>query len=711
MTEASIYTGPWVDWSRGTVIGSTITLSARSSSVLTAFLALFVTIVGSCLWKILSFLIHQCSASTDAQDGIYHQHQLVFRNTGSPFEATKSFAEIAWYWRKSGRRPWARSLPLTLFALVFLLAFGAASILTSLVTRAAAAQRLIVSDDCGYWSFDPSATLEQRTLAMQYKDLNDTLVAAEYARQCYDQDTSLNNKLRCGMYSARSITWTSEDAVCPFDPSICAVPQALKMDTGLIDSHVDLGVNAPHSDRVGFRKVTTCSPLSVKDNFVSVITSTGNDGLGVEGDRIRKYHYGAYIGAAVDTNTTYLYNQHAFIDGFGYELNTLQVPLDAAAFLAIPELNPPDADLTIIFLASNAIKYNYPTSDPFFSANFYVDLGSYNGINLSYFSADEYVSVIACTDQYQYCNGNDRARCTPLTGYQQAWAAIDATKLNLNEVQYTVASRIALSSRSLSTFHSISGRGASALRAQETIYDRVQQVVLPDDQWQIELANWFAISLAKLQQAIVEYAAPSVKAEDMPVGAYLQEPLDTASKAMCYSQKVAFTGSTVSFSVLGVVIILAVGGVMILLHLVMEPLVGWIQRLFQWGEFRRARWVMDDKFQVQRMGFEEARMGGEWTNLDGGVPVTKRGDVLFGGLHGMDLKTPRLGKQWAEKTGLDSEIVTPSDFADESASSIQSTTLSQQQSPFQYQYQLYRKPTYQALPRQESSLTTERHDV
>lgn len=316
---ASIYTGAWIDWSRGVIIGSTITLSARHASVLTAFLALFVTIVGSCLWRILSFIIHQFSASPDAKDGLHHQHQLVFRNTGSPFEATKSFTDIAWHWRRRGQRAWARSLPLALLALVFLLALSAASILTSFVTRAAGAQRLIVSDNCGYWAYDPSATLEQRTLAMQNKDLNDTLIAAEYARQCYDQDLGLN-KLRCSTYTKPSIGWSSSDTDCPFDQSICTVPHAFKMDSGLIDSHVDLGINAPSSGRVGFRKVTICSPLSVQGDFVSVVTSTGDDGLGVEGDRIRQYHYGTFAGVGTDMNTTYYYNQHAFIDGFGYEL-------------------------------------------------------------------------------------------------------------------------------------------------------------------------------------------------------------------------------------------------------------------------------------------------------------------------------------------------------------------------------------------------------
>ncbi len=114
---ASIYKGAWIDWSRGVVTGSTITLSARSDSALTAFLAFFVTIVGTCLWRIFSFIIHQCSATADARDGLHHQHQLIFRNTGSPFEASKLLGQTAWYWRKNGRTAWIRSLPPSLFAL------------------------------------------------------------------------------------------------------------------------------------------------------------------------------------------------------------------------------------------------------------------------------------------------------------------------------------------------------------------------------------------------------------------------------------------------------------------------------------------------------------------------------------------------------------------------------------------------------------------
>lgn len=321
LAGAEIFTGTWVDWSRGAVLGSTITLSSRWASVLTAFLALFVTVVGSCLWRILSFTIHQFSSTPEAKDGLHHQHQLIFRNTSSPAEATKSFAETAWHWRRAGRKPWSRSLPLALLALLFMIVFSAASILTGLVTRAAGSQRLIKSDSCGFWALDASADVNDRTIAMQNKDLNDTILAASYARQCYGQATGLNN-LRCSIFTKPAINYTTAEVDCPFaDPSICSAPKAFRLDSGIIDSHHDLGINTRTSGRVGFRHVTTCSPLKVTAEYVSVVNSTGLDGLGVAGDRIREYQYGTYPAAGLGSNVTYMYNQHAFIDGFGYELS------------------------------------------------------------------------------------------------------------------------------------------------------------------------------------------------------------------------------------------------------------------------------------------------------------------------------------------------------------------------------------------------------
>lgn len=330
-----------------------------------------------------------------------------------------------------------------------------------------------------------------------------------------------------------------------------------------------------------------------------------------------------------------------------------QAPLDAAQWTSIPELEQTSADLTLIFLASNSIKYTYPTNDPFFSANFRVDLGTFSGVDLSYYSADEHVNVMACQDQYQYCSVNlAENQCTPLTGYQQAYTytAVNETSsssLKFNALQSAVASRIILTSRTLSMYHSIGGRGASALLASETVQDQNQLSELPPTQWQREISAWYAVSLAKLQRSAVEYAASSTAKDAFPPGAYLEEPFDAATKAMCYSQKMGITGDTLSFSVLGLVIVFAVGVVIIVVFFLLQPIVSWLQSKGMRGgpgAFRRIRWILDDKLQVQRMMFEEAGMGGKWTNLDGNVPVTEARDVIFGGLEGVDFKEPRLGR-------------------------------------------------------------------
>lgn len=58
----SIYTGTWINWSRGTFLGATITLSQRNGILLTNFLGIFVIIAGDACWRILTFFVHQIRA-------------------------------------------------------------------------------------------------------------------------------------------------------------------------------------------------------------------------------------------------------------------------------------------------------------------------------------------------------------------------------------------------------------------------------------------------------------------------------------------------------------------------------------------------------------------------------------------------------------------------------------------------------------------------
>lgn len=119
-----VHTGPWINWSHGIVLGSTITLSERNGELLTAFLAMFVTAAGAASWKIMSFALHQHRSPRDPQDGVHHQQQAILRNTDSPFGASLELAKLFWYWRKLALRPFLRTLPLVALALFNFLLFG-----------------------------------------------------------------------------------------------------------------------------------------------------------------------------------------------------------------------------------------------------------------------------------------------------------------------------------------------------------------------------------------------------------------------------------------------------------------------------------------------------------------------------------------------------------------------------------------------------------
>ena len=145
-------------------------------------------------------------------------------------------------------------------------------------------------------------------------DTNDTLPAAAYQRACYD---NADNPLQCGQYIQRQLRWTSnQSSPCPFSPEMCYSGDmtAYEMDTGLIDSHDHIGINAPKVHRVQYRKFTTCSPIQTKDyrtevNDIDINSPTFNDTL-------VRYYYGDATGA----NYTYQYNKHSLLEDDGYKL-------------------------------------------------------------------------------------------------------------------------------------------------------------------------------------------------------------------------------------------------------------------------------------------------------------------------------------------------------------------------------------------------------
>jgi hypothetical protein len=264
INTTTIYTGTWVNWSHGRVLGSTITLSARNGAILTSFLATFVAVVGAQLWKILCFILHQGRTTREPKDGLYHQHQNVLRNSNTPGAAAWSFVKQSCHWWGRAPRSLLRCFPWALFSIFYVVVLAILSIFgSSQVVKAAGQDRLIRGSECGYWTVRSG---ESGQAPFEAKFLKDSQSAAAYARSCYGESV---DALKCIMYAKPNIKWDGKKAECPFKDGICYRNNTYQIDTGLIDSHHDLGINTPQEERLKYRKVTTCSVLDDKDYMKS----------------------------------------------------------------------------------------------------------------------------------------------------------------------------------------------------------------------------------------------------------------------------------------------------------------------------------------------------------------------------------------------------------------------------------------------------------
>jgi hypothetical protein len=296
--STSIYTGPWVNWSDGLVLGSTITLSARNGAILTSFIATFITIIGAQLWKILCFTFHQSRASQEPRDGLYHQHQNVFRNSSTPGGAAWSFMLQSWHWWGRARHSLTRSLPWALFSILYIIVFALLSVFgSSEVAKAAGQDRLTRGSQCGYWQTNGSTTGQG---SFEAKVLIDTKRAAAYARDCYDGSA---DDLKCNTYATPHLRWEGTETDCPFKDGICYGNNTYKMDTGLVDSHDDLGINTPQKERLKYRRVTTCSVLD-QQGYVANSSAPG----------LMTWNYGPNVGK----NYTWSYNTNVLRANMGY---------------------------------------------------------------------------------------------------------------------------------------------------------------------------------------------------------------------------------------------------------------------------------------------------------------------------------------------------------------------------------------------------------
>jgi hypothetical protein len=320
-TQPGVYLGVWINWSKGRVFGSTLTITQRNGALLVAFLALFVTFVGSRLWRIACFAIYHAISTTGPQDGIYHQRQAILKNADNATAGLISWYQLLGAWRKVGNRPYKRLLPVTLLTIVLAIGFMAASLLSSRVASAMG-QEVLVRGTCGVnilghyiagQDKNPAVETSPDFFTVLLPFLAQRLVSfSNYALGCYSKQGKMQG---CNTFVKSQLRFTSNrSASCPFQEDMCRLANGnILLDTGYLNSHSDLGMNARPEERFLYRRTTHCAPL-VSENYTS---SANFSNVGVP-TPYTQYLYGAKGAVPIPgaENVTYVYPQSSPRDKF-----------------------------------------------------------------------------------------------------------------------------------------------------------------------------------------------------------------------------------------------------------------------------------------------------------------------------------------------------------------------------------------------------------
>lgn len=291
--DENIYTGIWTNWSRGTVLGPTLTTTKQYGNLLIAFTALFVAFVGSRLWRISCLVLHRCYSTAEDRGVIHHQRQVILRNSRSAESALFEILSLLWTWRKSQIRRISCLIPLIILSAIYVAAFTAAGGFSSNISSSIGDEVLINGHNCG--TIVTNDTVQGLSIEKEWSS-EQSNSAANYVQQCYRADQS-NTTTACNKFVRSSLpTHTiNTTAECPFQHQICRKPQStLRLDSGYIDSNDDLGLNAPKNERFALRYVLHCAPLETT-NYTSHVEE---DGRGWD-----KYHYGTRVVGPSDNRT------------------------------------------------------------------------------------------------------------------------------------------------------------------------------------------------------------------------------------------------------------------------------------------------------------------------------------------------------------------------------------------------------------------------
>ncbi|KAI3331612.1 hypothetical protein HD806DRAFT_518599 [Xylariaceae sp. AK1471] len=298
-------------------------------------------------------------------------------------------------------------------------------------------------------------------------------------------------------------------------------------------------------------------------------------------------------------------------------------------FNPIPDLARSDGDLKIIFLSGNGVSFLQEMNDDWYRATkpWRKIYGISAHVDAIYGAAPLFNLTSDDLDP-------DRLSSSSVSGTRLIWPSLVTLK-------------------SPATLYNVVGSfGPRALASQSRFFDGVQ-FPLPNNQWQIDVLNWWNIVLAALQASwsvVVDTAQGTTDPE------FLQSrspPLNNEEQKMCNSQKIR-SPQHISFSFFGLAFTFVTGALIIVASFATEPLLGYLYGSRNYKPYAYLEWISHSSLQLQRLAHEELGLG-TWTRFTEEVPITTDLDNTLASLNITDPKHPVL-KRPGDTQSSDQEL-------------------------------------------------------
>ncbi|KAI8630387.1 hypothetical protein F5Y19DRAFT_474166 [Xylariaceae sp. FL1651] len=661
MEDDNVQLGIWTNYSNGTVLGPTFTTTRARGDLLIAFTGFLIPLIASRFWKICCVIFHRMYSTSHPRDAIHHQRQIIFRNSPSPDSGLIALIRLLWAWRRAGRDSYARLLPNILFVSSLIVAFTVAGGLSSMIASAAGDQVLLRGDNCGIISSVPQRSMEgggspdtetiytvPRTYAAGIID-----DAANYAQQCYNGKTTGGPGCEKYVVDRLPTAVSNTSSGCPFGGDLCKSNSSnMLLDTGYIDSNRHLGLNVPQHTSFSWRYVLQCAPLKTDgytksgplDNKTFVAYQYGNLVTGPPGNHSSlKYTY--LVEDTVAQNQSMAYGTSSGLD---YRLSIATsiiyngtVMEDYSAFYANPELIEAGGDINIIFLSGNGILFSEPSNDTWYHATTPGAVYTSSGFgSLQGYRLNEAASPMGCVEQYQWCNNAypKESGCGPLGSlFDSIYGAAPLFNLTAKDLDNNARGSINETGERLFWPALMLGNGlyitqasvvfqlgTKSLASRKSLYGGVQYT-LAENQWQLDVTNWWDIMLASVQAIFVDVAVgPNPTDNDLEL--FKKYPDNKYEQKLCNSQKIR-SKSYASFNLFALLFIYVTAALVIIVSLVLEPGLRWLQEKRGRNGYASLEWSTNGTLQLHRLVQEELGLT-EWSGCAYTVPTTSPEHIM-----------------------------------------------------------------------------------